>query len=96
VSVGYAKQKPPRIDIRCVARKSMGDIGHADRFYLEGIQRAIDPTVPGPLLDLVVTASVGLVGVVDLAVAELGDSAARCSASSSGIRWLDWRGLFMC
>jgi hypothetical protein len=44
----------------------MGDIGHADRFYLEGIQRAIDPTVPGPLLDLVVTASAGLVGVVGL------------------------------
>jgi hypothetical protein len=44
----------------------MGDIGHADRFYLEGIQRAIDHTVPGPLLDLVVTASAGLVGVVGL------------------------------
>jgi hypothetical protein len=58
VSVGYAKQKPPRTEIRCVARKSMGDIGHADRFYPEGIQHAPDPTVPCPLLDLVVVAVV--------------------------------------
>jgi hypothetical protein len=35
VSVGYAKQKPPRTQIRCVARKSMGDVGHAMLYALQ-------------------------------------------------------------
>jgi hypothetical protein len=47
-------------EIRCAARKSMGDVGHADRFYLEGIQHAIDfGVVIPPLLDLVVIAVIG-------------------------------------
>jgi hypothetical protein len=47
-------------EIRCAARKSMGDVGHADRFYLEGIQHAIDfGAVIPPLLDLVVIAVIG-------------------------------------
>jgi hypothetical protein len=46
----------------------MGNIGHADRVYLEGIQHALDPTVLGPLLDLVVIAMVSQQRLVSLFV----------------------------
>jgi hypothetical protein len=66
------------------------------RQVVAGVDELDDVLLDGvPLLDLVVTAPIRLVGVVGLAVANSESSPASSSASSVGIGWLEPRDFFI-